>query len=137
MTEPGSVWAVSSGEYSDYSVSAVFATEELANQAAREASVSYSSYRVEEFPFFDRPARVRIRYSKSYMSDGSTQESTEVVPEWNGWGEEIKGWTWDRHPGTKYATAVVRVQGYDKERVDKSFADRLSEVLGREPVADE
>lgn len=139
MTEK-SAWAVSSGEYSDYSVSAIFATKELAEQAAAEANGekkrSYVMYEVQEFPYFDRPARMRIRYTHSLMSDGTSTERKEIVPEWNGWGEEIMGFTWAHLAGSQYVSQLVTVSGYDKEQVDKAFSERVAQYHASQPVAD-
>lgn len=136
-----SAWAVSSGEYSDYSVSAVFATKELAEQAVTEANGDenrlYLMYEVQESPYFDRPARMRIRYTHSLTSDETSTERKEIVPEWNGWGEEITGFTWAHLSGTPYVSQLVTVSGYDKERVDKAFSERVAQYHASQPVADD
>jgi hypothetical protein len=132
------MWAIASGEYSDYSVSAVFATEELAEQAVEAANQDreWDRYRIEELPYFDRPARTRVRYTHSLMSDGNSAESGEVVPEWSGWGEEIQGFTWAYNAGSPYVSRLVTVSGYDKEQVDKAFSERVAQYHASQPVAD-
>lgn len=78
--ESASLWVVSHGQYSDYGVDAVFATEDLAERAAGAANATrkcYDSYYVEELPYFHKPASVHIRHG---AAEFLTKEPVAVTP---------------------------------------------------------
>jgi hypothetical protein len=66
------IWIVSSGQYSDYGIVAVFSTKEKANKFTRLSNEfdSYDEYRVEEFPLDEKVARY-FTYRVEIGEDGS------------------------------------------------------------------
>lgn len=135
-----SVWAVSSGSYSDYGVSCVFATEELANQYADRMNVGtgFRDFFVEEFDFYDDlpPMHVVWTAEQHVWKDGPygadppdlcTRSSVSV-------GDAPKFETGTRLAGRH--SPVVWARGTDRERCVKSVADRITQLRAeREGIA--
>lgn len=68
MSTNGKCWAVASGEYSDYSITAVFPTEAMAGQFAEAMNAKRArpygdDYFVEELPYFEEPPEVYREYT--------------------------------------------------------------------------
>lgn len=137
-----SVWALSKGEYSDYSVVAIFATKRQAEAAQREAKnqpVEFGDdYRVESFPFFAEdasPPMVVTRYERhvDIMDDGSTgKERNSSHREW----EFDQLYRCGRRPSVRFVRAPVHhdkggrleVRGTDEQAVAQAFSDNLARI---------
>lgn len=135
---PETRWMVTTGEYSDYSVVAVFDDEEFARWYAKESNGEYESYRVETVDWWrsdePRPRRVTV-FTRRYAREWD-------APAFSTW-DSASSW-WDHHlgelgngkpkatehgPDQPYALAAywsLTVQGTNEEAVHKAFADRLA-----------
>lgn len=142
------VYALSSGEYSDYGVKALFETEELAQAALEldQKSSQYSKYdvnRVEVFYLYDELPKLVTRYYRSIelFKNGTVGKSyddntTDLV--WNFW-DAVPA---TERPQVRYNAAPylngrgikLEVLGTDLKAVQKVFGERkakwLAEVNG-------
>lgn len=84
LSEEGTVWAVSSGQYSDYGVCAVFSTKEAAETyAARHNALmgrasKYDEYFVEDFPLNpEAPPEGKLSWTVYVRQNGDIQEARQ------------------------------------------------------------
>lgn len=140
--EPRTVYAMSSGEYSDYAIKALFETKELAEAAciADKANDRYSSYddnRVETFYLYDEVPEPLTRYfmSVEIFDDGTTgleSERAEAGMPWSFWDDPVTNRPqvrWHRPPYISNRGAVLSVWGSDLKGVQKAFSDRKYKIL--------
>lgn len=142
-----SVWLVSSGSYSDYSVHAAFTTKELAEETAsvfNAATDSWHDYFVEERPLLSRPGEMVTtwRASVNIWDDGTTSDmrevSARVEPEVNLLYPEDAvpaRWRWVRAPVHQGKGGRLEVSGVDLERVRRVFGDKRAEILATPALA--
>jgi hypothetical protein len=143
------IWAVSSGDYSDYGVTAVFASKESAEAYAAienqdDDPTAYGDARVEEFTYFEvLPPHVVVLlvsqrvggapYPHDYLIRPEPYEHKSVV-----WGNAAAAQpacnaTQSRrdHPTVGRGcghTIDVRVVGTDHERVRKVFSEQVAQA---------
>jgi hypothetical protein len=132
------VWAVSHGSYSDYGVSAIFPTEELAT-AHLEQMKGYerTDSFVESFPFFDAlPEVIPIFHRRGRIANGRIMESEDyevVTFEYSDGTAPVTVTEW----GDPLSERIINVYGSDFERCRKSYNDRVAQAvamsLGGEP----
>lgn len=140
-TEPESVWIISSGEYSDYSVLAVVkggkkAAKSLAARANAHGS-TYTEYRVEELPVVDADVeRVEILTLTAEIRDAGPSVKEERDPyyrvEWPFdalYGAPSVSWRWVRAPIHQGRGGRLEVHGVDHERVRKVYSERKAMLL--------
>lgn len=138
------VWALTKGEYSDYSVVAVFEMKALAVAAQRAAakyeSVEFSdNYDLTCFPYFASGApapQVVTRYERhiEISDDGSTShERISAHREW----EFDQLYRAGRRPFIRFVRAPIHkdggggrleVRGTDQQAVDQAFSDNLARI---------
>lgn len=141
MTVPTRIWAVSSGEYSDYGVNAVFIREEDA-RAAVQAGYGCD---VEEFDLYTHgkvPAKTeRATYRAAldpatgeqvddrFIGTVEAQAKPDVSQEWHHPSKRPKCETSVQlqHPGLE-GHLVVRVAGTNNARTRKVFHDLLAKT---------
>lgn len=113
------VWAVSTGAYSDYSIEAVFTNEALARAHADELVGQ-----VEEFALLDEaPTRFTV-YS---MSNDTYQTKPGGEPhEWSYLEWSYNRRLYKRAEVNEWNHGSVRVVGWDQEAVRQAFRDRAS-----------
>lgn len=93
------IWAVSSGEYSDYRVEAMFETKELAEEVAK-----LDAFEVEEYTVYDAvPSKVgqHIIYVSQKTSAWSMGDDPATVAVDGGWfilERHFERWPWDYAP---------------------------------------
>lgn len=128
------LWALTSGEYSDYRVHAVFASKEVAEATARrysEDGLSGSSvdhYSVTPMPLEDAaapenvPSRVIVWQAWRGTGDRDVSTFSMVVTPWEApVRPEV---VVSRQPGGRFH---VRAEGRSKEAVVKAVADRWAQ----------
>lgn len=129
MTEKKTIWAVSSGEYSDYGVDAVFASRELAEGYVRilTENTSHLSYgddrRIEEFTYYDAlPDWKVILVARQTIGDSPREYVERTWVSWEG-ETQVKANLWE-HRGS----VDIHVEGTDHQRVRKVFSEKLAQV---------
>lgn len=138
MAAPTTLYAVTSGSYSDYRVEVLFTTRELAEQhlAARKTGRDGwydTDVSIEEFVLLDRPPERHTVITRSgrVSPDGDVvndHTSTEVEWEYGhiyGPAKPLMGartYTAPAWPGA----INVEVRGTSKGRVEKAFQDRMA-----------
>jgi hypothetical protein len=118
----GTVYAISSGEYSDYSVERIFERKEDAEKyIAAMGNTGYRALEVEEFEFHpagDVPTVYTSYYAsihpEQYDEIRQSSERTTTKPEHCASGLDEPGMVW------------IFASGPDRERVLKSVSDRLA-----------
>ena len=124
----GTVWMVTSGEYSDYSVSCVCATkadaEEVADRLNRsEVRHAYMRYRVEDVPLVT-PGDVRVHIALHVIfRDGETHEWTLTHTEFGDEGSRPESFAYE------LGESHVHVWGTDHGRVRKVFSERVARMI--------
>jgi hypothetical protein len=115
------LYAVSTGEYSDYRVRAIFTTRELAEQhiAALEANNEWPNG-VEEYVLFDRLPERAYEYRARIMPDGALQEWS--YPEWEYEHESDA----PREGVRTDTTSVVWARAMSPERALKMVQDEVA-----------
>jgi len=129
---PKTVWLVTSGSYSDYSVYAVCETEALAKDLAEldtKLGLAHSLNDPVEMKLYDSIPPV-IEYASREATWGPNKDTPEVkrydakYRTWAGKDFEIMD---DPQPLSK--PRFLRVEGTDPEKVDKVFADRVAQIM--------
>lgn len=125
------VWAVSSGEYSDYSVSLLFTTEELAEQHAERMNgqEGYRGHFVEEFQLWDEtPPTYTVYYRHGLVRAAQVEQVVERSDVYFGApsaAERIRVHTSDQTgPGSLY----LNVYSTDLERLNKVWGERVAKI---------
>lgn len=124
------VWAISTGSYSDYEVHALFATKELAEQANGTLR-EWDRNGVTEFTLYDEmpPALEKLTLCCEFDQDGFPHDSEPEIEWVTPWGgDESEFWLWN--PGS-FGGSLFRalrhrltVCGFDHERVRRIYSDR-------------
>ena len=137
------VYAVSSGTYSDYSVEALFTTKKLADEHL--AALGDREASVETFLLFDAPPQRATVYSMNarILPDGEVvsenrrgpvnEVQERIVWEYGDFDGRPKPIMEARTLHAPYAGKdwIVRVKGTDRKRVEKAFHDRVAEARAR------
>lgn len=135
------VWAVTTGSYSDYSVKVLFTSKKLAEQhvtALRE--IGYDSYDagVEEMALLDaEPKRVRVYYRWARIdADGDViNERVEDSLDWEYgdlWGIPKPIMSARTYHAPAYGKdTLVEVRGSSKARVEKAYHDRIAQARAK------
>lgn len=113
------VFLLTSGEYSDYTVHMAFPTRELADQACEVANSSrgYASFGVEEYPLLEEVPKLVTVYNMSEMQGAWTFDMWEHEASTTCYGEDAYIF-----PGRR----PLVVRGLDEERVKKVYSDTLA-----------
>lgn len=139
------VWAVSSGEYSDYSVHCICLSEEDANivagkiRALKNDGMAWGQDgEVESFPLINRDIESIdiLKLQIEIYDDGSTQSYKEDH-EYNLWflaWQPIVDvqWRWVRPMIQHGIGGRLEVLGTDHERVHRVFSDRKAQLLAED-----
>ena len=134
MPDSTSVWLVTSGEYSDYSLDALFATEALAKAYVEHMNGDRDTYGehecvewqiATELPFLGR----HITLQTYWAADGSLTEHDPTR-----WAVDAEEDTTARSidPGDPHAwrsLASVLVMGTDEQGVHKAYAERKAAMI--------
>ncbi len=145
MSEKKTIWAVSSGCYSDYGVDFVCATREIAEAFVREHDAArqltnpdyvgedYDGYCVEGFDFVDEPIRLYTTYTvRGHTRDGLEisvgSEATETKSPNRPVVEQHEDF-WNKGHTTVEATCS------DRDAAIKSVKDRLAALIARGSIA--
>ena len=143
-SEPGEVvWALSSGEYSDYHVMCVCPSKEDAGTLAARYNADSGPFgdaaRVESLPVAGPDTqRVEILHLSTTLWDNGTESDTKqhvrtVWPFADYAGiPGAAAWRWVRAPMHRDAGGRLDVEGIDHERVRKVYSERRAEILADE-----
>lgn len=136
------MWAISRGEYSDYRVLAVCASEAVAKeQLARMGGIEYDAARLESIPLLTEVVdQVQVlRMSVTIWDDGTTSNDfTSMTETWpfDSWEPVVPvSWRWVRAPMHKGIGGRLDVRGTDHERVRRVLSDRRAELLATPSMA--
>jgi hypothetical protein len=126
MAETKVVYAVSSGEYSDYRVSCVFELREDAEQYIN--NVDDSGYRVEEFEFYSA-GRAPEFYTRWYVEIPIERMSNRDIGDMYVTSSRVT-----HRPNFGYGSSswFIFASGPDKERCVKSVSDRYARWKARQ-----
>ena len=125
----GTVWAVASGNYSDYSVWCICESKEVAEAIVEcekaTGNIGYDKPFVEEFPMVATDDVRRV--SRLHIDLTGAKADERVAPVWS----------WNTSEFEEYVTAWGYViEGTDHERVRKAASDRLTQIKAeREGIA--
>jgi hypothetical protein len=127
------IWAVTTGQYSDYEVVAVFASKELAEEYVRITVAntnrpSSTDLRVEDFTYYDELPEHHVVLLAAETIGAQPypyREYTDVV-----WGapKPFKADLWERPNYQAGFCIEVRVEGTDHQRVRKVFSEKLAQA---------
>jgi hypothetical protein len=122
------VWAVSSGEHSDYSVGLLFTSEELAAQHAERMSQRdrYDDHRVEEFQLWDSapPAYVLHCRRGHVTAGGVNQEQSWTINDIGAPDQPLEVRVSRLVDGGHW----LNVAALDPERVAKVWGERVARI---------
>ena len=136
------VWAVTTGSYSDYRVKVLFPTQKLAEQHANDLRNDRSGWdrdaSVESFKLLDRePKRIRVFYRWARINTGGDviDDRNEDSLDWEYgdlWGvpKPIMSARTYQAPAYKQDT-LVEVRGSSKARVEKAYHDRIAQARAK------
>ena len=133
-----SVWLVTSGSYSDYSVHCAAPSEEAAQGivAALNTPGKWARYFVEQVPVIEKAERITVYGIEAVIADDGTvrEESVRDREEWNVdplHPERLRPVTvrWVRAPAYRGRAGRLEVYGTDRERVRKTFSDMKAQLL--------
>ena len=133
------VWALSQGEYSDYSVIALFTTKKLAEEAAGlNNSDRWSRAFVEEFVLYDETVETVDEYK--IMQD--IWDADALIPEptvthtvkmpwafWDGEPPKRAKVRWVRAPIHQGKGGRLEVRGRDRDAVVKAYTDNAARII--------
>lgn len=126
------VWAVTSGSYSDYSVMAIFETREDADEVAKRHGDD-----VEEMTFYtagDHSYRttvswvstIKVRADGTFKGEPRTERLTHSIRDDDGLlHEPVEVQRWTRNPDSDF---VIRVESLAEDKAIKGVKDRAAEV---------
>lgn len=131
MTER-KMYAISSGDYSDYRVAVLVETKEeaekLCEKMNRFTGGFYPAYRVEEYDVADSSAErmVILLMQEVLLDGGGTREAREdASPDWPWDVDQVAvKWRWVRAPYLRGQGGRLEVSGADHELVRKVFAEK-------------
>lgn len=137
MTEHKTVWAISSGSYSDYRVDAVCESKEIAEATAAKMNMlenrRYEEYGVEELPLIDESVhKVVVYYMNVEILDagGIGAERQWETQEWSHDNDATEAaWRWTRAPYIGTRGGRLDVWGTDQERVRKVLGDQRAMLM--------
>lgn len=115
---PAQVYVVTSGEYSDYRVEAVYLDRRLADRHA--AMVLYSYGRVEVLPVRTQLPVKAMLYVRIFRKHTGADEILDWGPEL-AFDDELT-----MRPRVHEVDQLIRVEGYDRARVDKVYGERVA-----------
>lgn len=135
------VWALTSGSYSDYGIEAIFTTEKAALAASKlkEDEYDWHDYNVESFILYDEvPEEVTLYEMVEVIVDGSpSYVSTTKVTSKTKYPWMFLWGTPRARPHVRYVRAPVykgkagrlEVHGNDKQAVQQAFSDQRGVIL--------
>ena len=131
------VWLVSSGTYSDYSVHCAAPSKAAAQSiVAALNGVDRIEYFVEQVPVIEKAQRVTVYGIEAVIADDGTvcEESVRDRDEWNVdplYPQRLRPVTirWVRAPVYHGRAGRLEVYGTDRERVRKTFSDLKAQLL--------
>lgn len=128
------MWAVSSGEYSDYRVSFLCETEADANATIEKLGWGDAGFFTEEFVVCDASVEQteHLEMMVQVWDDGTTtdeQSWTEDKWPWYPNARAACAWRWVRAPVHKGKGGRLEAWGYDHERVRKVFSEKRARLL--------
>lgn len=133
-----SVWLVTSGSYSDYSVHCAAPSEEAAQGIvdALNTPGKWARYFVEQVPVIEKAQRVTIYGIEAVIEDAGTvcEESVLDREEWNVdplYPERLRPVTvrWVRAPIYNGKAGRLEVYGTDRERVRETFFNAKNQLV--------
>jgi hypothetical protein len=129
------IFAISEGSYSDYTVRVLFTTRELAEAHLAEAYGNTSDAYIEEFYLYDEPPKQVVVYNRSghVASDGrvlAEQNNGNVNWEYNGIDNTRPIMLADTREWN--GMLQVRVTGTDAQRVERAYQDRIAQARARQ-----
>ncbi len=142
MTAPSDpvteMFAVSSGEYSDYRVLCVCPTKADAEAVAAlfNEHIQFEHAEVESLPLItgDMEWPCRLTMQVRIREDATTDQAPDKLERIPPWGEcSSVEWIWGREPKNVPA-GWLTVTGKDHERVRKVFSDRRAELIAVESL---
>lgn len=139
----GQMWAVATGQYSDYRVLCVCDSKERAEQVAAalraDSDGDRSDARVESMPFVDYdPEKVTVFHmTVTVWDDGTVDEDREPwsTSEWpfDQWEPlDRVAWRWVRAPMHKGNGGRLDIRGTDRARVRRVYSDRKAQLLAED-----
>ncbi len=137
------MYAVASGEYSDYRVVCVCDSEARAEAVAASLRDDSDGWRrdarVESINYVDHPPeKVTVHHaSVEVFDDGTTREQRQPwqTTEWpfDHWEPlDAVSWRWVRAPMYNCKGGRLDVRGTDQERVRRVFSDRRAQLLAED-----
>lgn len=138
------IWVVSRGEYSDYSVLCACPTKKDAEKLAqriRQPEPNSFSYdrdaRVEELPMLTGAAEPKevLHLTETVWDDGTTEkhiERTRLEWPWTTSGTPRVAWRWVRAPMHNGRGGRLEVHGVDHRAVRRTFSDRRAQLLAED-----
>jgi len=131
------MWAVTSGSYSDYHVLCVCDSEARAKRIAATPTGGYPSYDVQTIPYRDDdPQQIVIHGLECEVWDDgtATEQRTSIEVEWDFdmlWPERnVRSISrWVRAPVHKNHGGRLEVHGNDLEAVRHSFSDLRAQLM--------
>lgn len=119
------VYVVTTGSYSDYSVSCVFEDKALADAHAVDVDGS-----VEEFQLLDEaPVRFTV-----YSISNDTFQGRGVTHEWTYLAWSYNRGQYKRAERTEWGNGSIRVVGWDRAAVRKSYHDATARLQAKREV---
>lgn len=120
------VYAVSSGDYSDYVVHCLFDREEDAERHAtvRNTEYKYFGAYIQQIQIFgpgEQPERISHHVRAARIADGQLEEHLRVDILWN--YDVVEDF--DESPSSWWPVSVA---GRDKSKVEKVYYDRLAQL---------
>lgn len=131
------VWAVSSGEYSDYRVLAICDSKKRAEAIAAQDESGYGSAFVEKIPYWDTDPRVRTVYGRECVITKAGEVKDEQVRDRDE-HEVYALWTsrmvpstvrWVRAPMYDGKAGRLEVYGTSKTRVLKAYSEHIARIV--------
>ncbi|AYB70187.1 hypothetical protein SEA_ONEIAGILLIAN_77 [Microbacterium phage OneinaGillian] len=138
MTEQKTMWAISSGDYSDYRVTAVCESKEIAEAVAKKMNMleghkGYGEYGIEEMPVLDESVhRVMVHHMNVEIRDagGTGTERQWKSPAWAFEEDAVEvAWRWVRAPMYNGKAGRLDVWGTNLERVRKVLGDQRAMLM--------
>lgn len=133
----GTVWVVSSGDYSDYRVHCAAPSKKAAQEIVDvlNGADEWIKYFVERVPVIEQAERITVYGFEAVIADaGTVCNSVLHRDEWNVnplYPERLRPVTvrWVRAPIYHQAGGRLEVYGTDRDRVRKTFSDMKAQLL--------
>lgn len=135
--EAKTIWAVCSGQYSDYGVNAIFTTKEGAEEYARRCNFlsgnqrTWDRYEVEEFPLDpELPPDGKLSWTVYIHRNGDIQQVVQNT--YNIHEQRV----WDIQPCPRLPSGGWSVTGYakDEDHAIKIAGEKRQEILANEAM---